>query len=157
MKIRSRASSNKSRVGSATISPITNAAPRQRDAERLDSYLVRLGWVSSRRTARELIDAGKVTVNGRHLGKGATVAPGDQVLVTPTPTPPAIQADTDVRVEVLYQDDSVVVINKPGLLPCHPLRIGERGTLINGIIALFPETAEAGDKPLEGGLVHRLD
>src|SRR5207237_530965 len=110
-----------------------------------------------RRAARQLIDAGNVTVNGRRLGKGAAVAPGDHVEVSPGPTAPAIQADSAVKIELLYQDDSVVVINKPGLLPCHPLRIGERGTVMNGIVAVFPETAHAGDKPLEGGLVHRLD
>jgi 23S rRNA pseudouridine1911/1915/1917 synthase len=51
----------------------------------------------------------------------------------------------------------MLVINKPGLLACHPIRRDERATLMNAVVARFPETADAGDKPLEGGLVHRLD
>jgi 23S rRNA pseudouridine1911/1915/1917 synthase len=120
-------------------------------------YLVRLGWVSSRRAARELIDAGKVTVNGRNLGKGAQVAAGDEVHVSELPQADALRPDKDVRIELLYQDDSVVVVNKPGSIACHPLRAGECGTILNGVVAIFPEIADTGEKPLEGGLVHRLD
>jgi 23S rRNA pseudouridine1911/1915/1917 synthase len=51
----------------------------------------------------------------------------------------------------------VVVVNKPGGVPCHPLKPGERGTVMNAVAARYRDTATAGDKPLEGGLVHRLD
>ena len=42
-------------------------------------------------------------------------------------------------------------------MPCHPLDAGERDTVMNAVVARFPETATVGEKPLEGGLVHRLD
>src|SRR5262249_28917885 len=51
----------------------------------------------------------------------------------------------------------LIVINKPGAIPCHPLRAGEPGTIMNAVVARYPEIASAGDNPLEGGLVHRLD
>lgn len=51
----------------------------------------------------------------------------------------------------------MLVVNKPAPMACHPLRPGERGTVMNGAAAAFPEAATAGDNPREGGLVHRLD
>ena len=51
----------------------------------------------------------------------------------------------------------MLVINKPGRMPCHPLRSGERDTVMNAIAAAYPEAAAVGDKPNEGGLAHRLD
>jgi 23S rRNA pseudouridine1911/1915/1917 synthase len=127
-----------------------------RSALRLDLFLVRLGWAASRRRARELIEGGWVTVNGRRIGKGESVAAGDDVRVSESPIP-VLQPNPQLKIETLYEDESVLVVDKPGLIPCHPLRPGERDTVINGIIALYPEVASAGDKPLEGGLVHRLD
>jgi 23S rRNA pseudouridine1911/1915/1917 synthase len=118
---------------------------------------VRLGWALSRRKAKELIADGKVTVNGRHIGKGATVAPGDNVLVNQAPQSLALEPNARLKIEVLYEDASVLVVNKPGSIPCHPLKPGEQDTVINAVVADYPEVAQIGDKPLEGGLVHRLD
>ena len=118
---------------------------------------MRLGWAPSRRAARELIDGGRVTVNGRHLGKGAIVAAGADVRVSELPQAPALQPNLHLRIEALYEDKLVLVVNKPGSIPCHPLRQGEHDTVINAIVATYPEVATAGNKALEGGLVHRLD
>jgi 23S rRNA pseudouridine1911/1915/1917 synthase len=126
--------------------------------ERLDRYLVRLGLAPSRRAATELIERGAVRINGRRPRKGDLVGATDRVQVLEQAAPSAaIVANPELDVEVLYQDESVLVVNKPGLMPCHPLRPGERGTVLNAVVARFPETAMAGDKPREGGLVHRLD
>ena len=64
---------------------------------------------------------------------------------------------SDLPLRVLYQDDEMLIVDKPGLLPCHPLHAGETQTLMNAVVARFPQAATAGTKPLEGGLVHRLD
>ena len=85
------------------------------------------------------------------------VAAGDDVRVSKSPLALALQPNPHLRIEVLYEDESVLVVNKPGLIPCHPLKQGEHDTVINAVAATYPETAKAGDKPLEGGLVHRLD
>jgi 23S rRNA pseudouridine1911/1915/1917 synthase len=128
-----------------------------KEGERLDRYLVRLGLAASRRASRELIARGMVSVNGHRYRKGALVSPGDRVEVAPEPFGAALEPDLEITLEVLFEDAAVVVVNKPGLLPCHPVRPGGRGTVMNAMAALFPETASAGDKPIEGGLVHRLD
>jgi len=128
-----------------------------RAPERLDHCLVRLGLAPSRRAAREFIEDGRVRVNGRRLPKGASVTSGDRVeLVDPAP-PLEILPNPTIDIPILYADAAMLVVNKPGLMPCHPLRAGERDTVINAVVAQYPETAFDGGKPLEGGLVHRLD
>jgi 23S rRNA pseudouridine1911/1915/1917 synthase len=125
--------------------------------QRLDVVLVLRGWAPSRRSARELIAGGRVTVNGRSIRKGAMVAVSDDVRVS-APLPTAVlQPNPLLEIETLYRDESVLVVNKPGLIPCHPLKPDECDTVINAVVAAYPETAKVGDKPLEGGLVHRLD
>jgi 23S rRNA pseudouridine1911/1915/1917 synthase len=125
--------------------------------ERLDIYLVRNGQVSSRREARELIAAGRVRVNGHRCGKGHYVSPGDVVQVDGPPALAPLAPDFSLPLEVLYQDEELLVVNKPALLPCHPLRGPSRPTLMNAVVAHFPQAANAGGGPMEGGLIHRLD
>ena len=125
--------------------------------ERLDQYLVRLGWARSRRAAHEMLARGMVRVNGRVLRKGEMVGGGDTVEIGETSPLSALAPDIDVKVEILFRDPAMLVVNKPAPMACHPLRPGERGTVMNGVVAAFPEVAAVGDNPREGGLVHRLD
>jgi len=125
--------------------------------ERLDRYLVRAGLASSRRAAQELIAAGMVRVNGVRLRKAAIVASHDRIEIVRQVRAESIEPNQDLKIEILYADDALIVANKPGLMPCHPLRAGERDTVMNAIVARFPETAEIGDRRREGGLIHRLD
>jgi 23S rRNA pseudouridine1911/1915/1917 synthase len=127
------------------------------DRERLDHYLVRVGFASSRRVAQELVERGMVRINGRRSVKSEIVGVDDVVEVAPTDRHSAIEADRELAVAVIYEDAAAIVVNKVGGIPCHPLRAGERGTVMNAVIARFPDTATAGEKALEGGLVHRLD
>jgi 23S rRNA pseudouridine1911/1915/1917 synthase len=118
---------------------------------------VRLGWATSRRAAVDLISSGRVQVNGRRYRKGAMIAPGDNVEVIEAISGKALAPNPDLKINILFEDAAVIVADKPALMPCHPLRSDERDTVMNGIVAAYPETPDAGDKPLEGGLIHRLD
>jgi 23S rRNA pseudouridine1911/1915/1917 synthase len=126
--------------------------------ERLDRYLVISGLAASRREAEELITRGLVRINGRRPRKSDLVAPNDEVAVEkPSAEAHAIVPENNLAVAILYEDAALVIFNKPGAMPCHPLQPGETGTVMNAVVARYPETASAGAKPLEGGLVHRLD
>jgi len=129
--------------------------------ERLDHYLVRTGLASSRRLAQELVERGMVRINGRYPRKSEIVGADDRVEVrganaTPRSSTP-LQPDSSIAIDVVHEDAAAVVVNKPGAIPCHPLRSEEHDTVMNAVVARFPDTASAGEKPLEGGLVHRLD
>ncbi len=125
--------------------------------ERLDHYLVRTGFAPSRRVAQELVARGMVRINGRRSKKSEVVGAEDRVEVAAADRRAAIEPNAGLALEVLHQDAAVIVVNKPGGVPCHPLQAGERDTVMNAVVARFPETATVGEKPLEGGLVHRLD
>ncbi|HXJ37217.1 MAG TPA: RluA family pseudouridine synthase [Candidatus Eisenbacteria bacterium] len=107
----------------------------------------------SRRVARLLIDEGAVRVNGRFAAKGTSLAPGDEVLL---PEVPGLAPDETGMLDVLYQDDRVLAVDKPGGIPGHALDPRERGTLASMLLARHPELAGIGDA-LAPGFVHRLD
>jgi 23S rRNA pseudouridine1911/1915/1917 synthase len=126
-------------------------------SERLDHYLVRLGFAPSRRAARAIVERGNVRINGRRCVKSAIVAPSDIVEVAELPAAVPITPNPSLELDVLYSDAATLVVGKPGGVPCHPIHASESETVMNGIVARFPECAALGEKPVEGGLVHRLD
>jgi 23S rRNA pseudouridine1911/1915/1917 synthase len=123
----------------------------------LDRYLVRLGWADSRRAAVELVASGCVRVNGRRCLKGEPIAAGDRVEVVATRAAAAITPNPDLAIDFLFADEAVIIADKPAPMPCHPLHYDERNTVMNAVVAAYLETAETGEQPLEGGLIHRLD
>jgi 23S rRNA pseudouridine1911/1915/1917 synthase len=125
--------------------------------ERLDHYLVRNGFAASRRVAQELVERGLVRINGRRSKKSEIVSAEDRIEVASTNRRAVIEPNADLALEVLHQDAALIVVNKPGGVPCHPIHADERDTVMNAVVARFPEIATVGVKPLEGGLVHRLD
>ena len=129
------------------------------EGQRLDAFVgARLSL--SHAAARRLIADGRVRVDGRLRAKGELVHAGQLVTVLQPPAAPAVVAapsEAAGRLIVLYEDDALVAIDKPGGIPSHPLRAGEEGTAANLLCARYPECADASLDPREGGLVHRLD
>ncbi len=124
--------------------------------ERLD-HCVATHLGCSHAAARRLVENGQVRVNGRLVAKGAHLQRGDQItLAGPLPGQVPLGAPEQSLV-VLYQDDELIALDKPPGIPSHPLRPDERDTLVNALVARFPECALASDDPREGGLCHRLD
>jgi len=108
----------------------------------------------SRRVVRALIAEGAVRVDGRRATKGARVPAGAVVTVPALPAGPA--PEPALAVPVVYEDEHLVVLDKPGGMPAHALDPRQRGTAAAFLVARYPETARVGD-PLAPGLVHRLD
>lgn len=141
-----------------TFLPLT--LPPEAAGLRLDAWLAASRPERSRNEWKRLIDAGQVMVNGRAAPRALVLAAGMRLETSAAPSgdcPLRPDAGLGARLPVVFRDATLLVIDKPAGLPCHPLKAGEGGTVINGIIALAPEAAHAGPKPLEGGLVHRLD
>ena len=143
-----------------------NSAPRTRiladeaaAGERLDRFVCAQFPALGRASARRLIVAGDVRVNGRSAAAGQRLRSGDEVEVAlaHSASPVAAQPDAAAALGVLYEDDSVVCVDKPAGMPAHPLRPGERGTLVSALLARYPELAQVGYSPREPGIVHRLD
>ncbi len=127
--------------------------------ERLDVVLVRRVAGMSRARAREWTARGLVRVNERRAKKSHTLAEGDYVAVEEPPdaTEVVAEPDADVVLAIVLEDEGFVVVDKPAGMPSHPLATDERGTLVNGLLARFPEMRGVGYSAREPGIVHRLD
>jgi len=108
----------------------------------------------SRREIAELITARRVRVNGRPGKKGERVRAGDAV-TAPAALP--LPANAALSLRVVYADDALVVLDKAAGIPSVALRHTESGTVANFLAARFPETIAAAPRPLDCGLVQRLD
>jgi 23S rRNA pseudouridine1911/1915/1917 synthase len=135
----------------------TLVVSEQSKGQRLDLFVGEaLGL--SRTRLKTLFEAGAVAVNGRKAKKGDRVQPAQRVDVdVEEELPEAPVASADVPLVVLFEDEHLVALNKPSGSPAHPLKPGETGTLVNALVARYPECAEASEEPREGGLCHRLD
>jgi len=111
----------------------------------------------SRSRLKGLFEAEKVRVDGRKVKKGHAVQRGQTVEVELDDAPAAPVADARAELAVLYEDDALVVVDKPAGMPAQPLNPGETGTVVNALLAKYPEMAQVGDDPREAGLCHRLD
>lgn len=119
--------------------------------ERLDRFLAaRLG---SRTRAQSLIDAGRVRVDGRSRLKRHAVRPGEVVEVDVPDQPPPQAGDSTARFEIAYQDDHLLVVDKPPGVVVHPARGNRSGTLAQALQGV----AAGGEEPWRAGIVHRLD
>ncbi len=126
--------------------------------ERLDR-VVALVWGCSRAEAARLIDEQMVTVNENPpAGRSQRLTSGDRIRLSSPPRngQPAPEADPAVPLELIHTDDQVIVVNKAPGVVVHPGSGHGSGTLVNGLLARFPEIASVGesDRP---GIVHRLD
>ena len=128
--------------------------------KRLDVVLARRFPSSSRALCRAAVASGGVKVNGKPCtGKGCKLREGDAVSVEGLleAVDNRVQADASVQPDILFLDDALVAVNKPAGIPVQPLSCTERGTLMNGLVARFPELADIGDAPLMAGALHRID
>ena len=125
--------------------------------ERLDAYLARSVPDLSRSGAQKLLEDGNVTLNGKKAKKNDRLNPGDEVTVQiPEPQPGDIVAK-DIPLEIVYEDEDVLVINKPKGLVVHPAAGHQDDTLVNGL--LFAKAGELSgiNGELRPGIVHRID
>ncbi|MAR07298.1 MAG: pseudouridine synthase [Cyanobium sp. NAT70] len=124
---------------------------------RLDRWLVSQRSEQSRARIQKFIDAGYVRVNGKP-GKAKTpLRLGDEVqLWMPPPEPLPYLKPEPMDLDVLFEDEHLIVINKPAGLTVHPAPGNKDGTLVNGLIHHCPDLPGISGK-LRPGIVHRLD
>lgn len=111
----------------------------------------------SRTRLKALFEAEQVRVNGRKAKKGLAVAAGQAVEVELAEERREAVADASLGLTVLWEDDTLIFVDKPAGVPSQPLASGETGTVANALAAMHPELIGAGADPREAGLVHRLD
>lgn len=132
--------------------------PDGADGMRIDLFLAGARTDLTRSLVQAMLRAGAVALDGRGPAPSTRVRPG-QVIRLPTAAPAAAAGShpepEPVSFAVVYEDADVVVIDKPPGLVVHPAPGHESGTLVNGLLARYPElSSREGERP---GIVHRLD
>lgn len=126
---------------------------------RLDAALLVAFPDSTRAFVREAIQNGDVLVNGRRVAKGYKLRGGESVSVRllAEANDNTVAPNPAIRSVCVFEDASLLAFDKPAMLPVQPLSRSETATLMNGVVARYPECTNVGDAPLMAGALHRID
>ena len=125
--------------------------------ERLDGFLSRVLPDLSRSAAQKLLEQGLVLRNGKPGKKNDRLEAGDEISVTlPEPKPLDVPA-TKMELDIVYEDEDVLVINKPKGLVVHPAAGHQEDTLVNGLLYAKGDSLSGINGILRPGIVHRID
>ncbi len=127
------------------------------DGERLDKIISALIPELSRSAAQKLIEEGSVTLCGRPVTKSLKPGTGDEICVT-VPEPKELEAVAqDIPVEIVYEDDDLLVVNKPKGMVVHPAAGNPDGTLVNALLWHCKGRLSSINGVIRPGIVHRID
>lgn len=130
--------------------------PPKQSRERLDVYLTHQIQNATRNKVQQAINEGLVLVDGRRVKPSHTVAPGETIDVT-LPRPPRPEAvPENIPIEIVYEDDDLMVVNKPAGMVTHPAYGNYTGTLVNALLYRTQLLSRVKHR-LRPGIVHRLD
>lgn len=124
--------------------------------ERVDRYIAGQVPDLSRSYVQRLIEEGRITVKGGTTKASYRVEMGDEIVIRLPPPEETKLKPEPIPLDIVYQDQDIIVVNKPAGMVVHPAHGHGAGTLINAILAHCPDLAGAeGDS--RPGIVHRLD
>jgi 23S rRNA pseudouridine1911/1915/1917 synthase len=123
---------------------------------RLDKYLRGRYPRISRTTLQRYIKQGQVTVNGMPSKPSYEPASGDLIQIVLPPPPPTDLIPEDLPLDIVYEDEWILAINKQAGMICHPARATQTGTVANAV-AFHANQLSHGSDPFRPGIVHRLD
>jgi 23S rRNA pseudouridine1911/1915/1917 synthase len=126
--------------------------------DRIDGFLQRHGGEPDRSRSewQRLIGLEAVLLNGSPTRPSQRVVSGDRVVIASVPHGPELPPEDFVSFDVVYDDPAMIVVNKPAGVVVHPAPGNERGTLVNGLLARYPDLRTS-EGELRPGIVHRLD
>jgi 23S rRNA pseudouridine1911/1915/1917 synthase len=125
--------------------------------ERIDVLLARSVEGLTRSAAQRLLDDGLVLCQGKPVKKNYKAAAGDEFSVTVPEAAPVELVAQDIPLDVVFEDDDVIVINKPKGLVVHPAAGHADGTLVNALLAHCGDSLSGIGGEKRPGIVHRID
>jgi len=132
------------------------SVPENKGKERLDTFLTREVGQVSRTQIQKLIQNGYVTIDGKTVKSRHIVQPSEKIQVHIPKPPPSDILPEKIPMDVVYEDDYLLVVNKPAGMVVHPAYGHSTGTLVNALLAHTSCLSTVNDitRP---GIVHRLD
>ena len=129
----------------------------QTNNERLDTYVASLDLNLSRALVQKLVKDEKITVNGKIEKLSYKVKPGDEIeIILEEPKEVDIKAE-DIPLDIVYEDEDIIVVNKAKGMVVHPANGNWEGTLVNAIMAHAKDSLSGIGGELRPGIVHRID
>ena len=125
--------------------------------ERLDAFLARSVEGLTRSSAQKLLEEGCVLRCGKPGKKNDKLNPGDEITLTIPEAKPVDIAPKEIPLDIVYEDEDVVVLNKPKGLVVHPAAGHQDDTLVNGLLYALGDSLSGINGELRPGIVHRID
>jgi 23S rRNA pseudouridine1911/1915/1917 synthase len=131
--------------------------PPGKKKERLDLYLANSIENATRSKVQKLIEAGLVTVNGKSVKSSYLIQPDDIIEISHPITPRPEEAEPEeIPLDIIFEDEYLIVVNKPAGMVAHPAYANYTGTLVNALLHHSAKLSSAGE-PGRPGIVHRID
>lgn len=131
--------------------------PQEYEGERIDKFLSTLLKDSSRNSIQKLIEDGKVLVNGNEVNKKYKVKTDDEITVLPGELKPLDAEPENIPLDIVFEDDDLLVVNKPRGMVVHPAPGNYSGTLVNALLYHCKDSLSGINGILRPGIVHRID
>lgn len=125
--------------------------------KRLDAYITSIDSEITRTAAQRLIEQGNILVNGEKKKTAYKVSNGD-IITIEKEEPKEIELKAqNIPIDIIYEDDDIIVVNKPKGMVVHPANGNPDGTLVNAIMAICKDSLSGIGGEIRPGIVHRLD
>lgn len=124
---------------------------------RIDKYLAEILPEKSRSYYQKAIDSGFVLVNGKQVKSKYQTKLGDEILVTIEPVKEIDIVPENIPIDILYEDEDVIVVNKPKGMVVHPAPGHYSGTLVNALMYHCKDSLSGINGEIRPGIVHRID
>jgi 23S rRNA pseudouridine1911/1915/1917 synthase len=136
--------------------------PPGKSRERIDVFLTHFVENATRTKVQEAIEAGFVLVNGKPTKASYKVSPNDEIHITLPKPPPQEVVPEDIPLDIVYEDEHLIVVDKPAGMVTHPAYGNYRGTLVNALLyhcrnRLSNMSGDGINTNARAGIVHRLD
>ena len=131
--------------------------PQEYEGERIDKFLSILINDSSRNSIQKLIEDGKVLANGNTVNKKYKVKIDDEIKVLPSELKALDAEPENIPLDIVYEDDDLLVVNKPRGMVVHPAPGNYSGTLVNALLYHCKDSLSGINGILRPGIVHRID
>lgn len=129
----------------------------EESGKRLDAYITSIDSEITRTAAKRLIEQGNILVNGEKKKTAYKVSNGD-IITIEKEEPKEIELKAqNIPIDIIYEDDDIIVVNKPKGMVVHPANGNPDGTLVNAIMAICKDSLSGIGGEIRPGIVHRLD
>ena len=139
------------------MEPILLQTSEEDRGARLDAFLARAMEDLTRSAAAKAIEEGRVLVSGKVPSKSLKLTGNETIEFTPEEPAPIDAVPQDIPLDIVYEDDDVIVVNKPSGLVVHPAPGHPDGTLVNALLFHCGASLSGGGGALRPGIVHRID